>query len=748
MRYHLAATGFTLLTVLGCEAWAQSDEPASEKRLDPIKVSGDRLPSAASAQSISIERIGLDSLSRSDISLASDLSQISASLTHRSIFGSSAPQFFIRGVGSNDINPSANPGIAIYQDSTFIASPLGQNLSLFDVAAVDILKGPQGTLFGRNATGGAIIVETRAPGDTPGGYLRLGAGEFGFLETQAAFDTGSAGGFKARLAGFARHSDGFVDNTLTGDKENDIEAQGARLTVDAELTGPWSARFLTDWVRDRSGMTAHEGLGLFAPESLASPNGPTLCDQARARVGDCVNIFGHRYSDDPYSGAFDAADGEDLDAGGVSLTVRRDGPIQFKSVTAFRTADRDVREDTDASPLAIAQLSFLNQSKTFTQEVSLKGKTGRLAWTGGVFYLDQRLETRNLYDNLAELRAAGVPFNPDPAAFFAGPFRLEQAYQQDVKSAAVYGEADYAASEALTLTVGLRLTDETTEFETRTDFREALPDPVLSPPRGGETSDTNASWRLAASYAFSSDRTVFVQASRGFRASSFNGGALFPVDSVGPVEPEHVTALETGTKWRLSETLAAEGSVFAYRYDGLQNFTFVPDPPPTRQVLDSADAEILGVDASFDWRLPLGFGVRGSAVWLDATYSDFVDANGIDQSGNRLTASPELSSRLSINWNGQLGERLEPAASLGWTHRSEIFFDSANSPLLSSPAADLLDARLSLSDPRTGLSASVQISNVTDEAVIVDAINIGEYGLIQRTYGAPRQVRVQVSKHF
>lgn len=737
-----------LSAVLGCSLpSAYSEErPPEPGRLETITVTADRFASIDSLKAISADIIDADDLSRVSITRASDLSALSAALTVRSIFGSSAPQFFIRGIGSNDINPSANPGIAIYQDDAFIASPLGQNLDLFDLVSVSVLKGPQGTLFGRNATGGAIITQTQYPGENAGGYAQVSIGERNFRGAEAAYDFGRYGPLALRVSGMSRNSDGATVNAKSGDRVNGLDEWGIRLRGDLKLPGPWSADLSIGWVADRSDMTAHQGLGLFAPESLAANQAPQLCDLSRISTGTCVNILGYEYSSDPYEGAYDRPTREMLNVGHGSLVISRDGPVRFKSVTSFRTADREIFEDADASPLSIANLDFLNQNEAVTQEFNFKGRIRDVSWTSGLFFLGEQLETTNRYDNLGALRAGGVAFSP--VDFFLGPFRLQQDYVQDVQSSALYGEVDWRATEVLTLSAGLRYTIERTDFRTQTDFSEDLPDTTLSPRRTGMVEDDAVSWRFAGSWDFEANSSIFASASRSFRSSSFNGGALFPFDTLGPVQPEEVTALEIGMSKNWGTALNAKISAFQYNYDGLQDFTFRPTPPPTRQVLDSADAKINGIEASVAWSDPGSLSFDAGLVLLDAYYTDFIDANGFDRTGAQLTAAPETALRLSGQKQWALSPSLDLMLSIDADHRSNMFFDSSNSALLSSPERTLVNARLMLSQAGKGWVFALEGSNLTDEIVLVDALNIAEYGLIQQTYNAPRQVFMSVTKSF
>ena len=730
---------------------ANAEAPA--KVLDAVVVTANRFDTSDEASPVSIDNINIEKLGNAGIIKASDIASLSSALTQRSIFAASAPQFFIRGVGTNDVNPNANPGVAVYLNDTFIASPLGQNLAIFDLESVEILKGPQGTLFGRNSTGGTLIFHTRKPGESPGGEVSVGFGSFGLHETEFAFNTGRISTVAARFSGFARKSDGYTSNTLTGGRENDINAYGARLMFDFQPeNSQWQGQLSLDSVANRAGMTAHQGLGLLAPEGFLTPppNGPVIipCDAARIRRNECVNALGYRYTSDPFSEGYDRNDREDVDANGVTVSIERTGSTSFKSITSYRRAERTVFEDTDASPLNLVALDFLNKSESFTQEFLFFGDSKHLRWQAGVFALAESLDTTNRFDTLGELRAQGLAFIPDPSLFFFGPFRLTQSYRQQTRSAAAFGQIDWTATEKLVVTAGLRFTSEQNNFNTRTVFNEIIAQPVLSPERFGKSINQALSWRAAAHYEYAEGKIFYASVNRAFKSGHFNGGALFPFDSIGPVDPEFILAYEAGAKWRFTDVLQAQVAVFHYNYNGLQDFTLRPAPPPTRQVLDSADAKISGFELSMRALLPTGFSASAGMSYLDTKFVDFVDANGIDRSGNRLTAAPEWSVVAGLSWNRAINERFALSAASNLNYRSQIFFDNTNNPLIASDARTLIDARFALTDNQLNISYELSARNLTNQKVLVDVLNIAEYGFLQQSYEPPRSIVLTVTKSF
>jgi iron complex outermembrane receptor protein len=728
----------------------QTDAAAAEA-IEKIVVTASRRAGPADDVPQSIDVIDKRQLNTPSVSRLGDIRHVAPAVQFKSIFGSSAPQLFLRGVGNTDVNPSANPGVAVYIDEIPVSSPLGQGLLLFDLQRVEVLKGPQGTLFGRNATGGALILISEKPGEVMGGSATASFGTDGYRAVEGAFDSGQHGQVRARIAGMARASDGFTKNDL-GPNANELDDYAARLIVEADVPEDWTLRLTADFSADRSSMTAHEGRGLFDPAALAaSPPGAPLfvpCPASRVLANECVNLLGYRYSADRYAEGFDQPGREYLNSGGVSLTVEHSAAVDFRATTAWRRSMRDVIEDTDASPLSIAELGFMNEHESLTQEFLLIGKTDQIDWRVGAFGLSETLETTNRYNTLETLRLMGVPFIPDPLLFFQGPFRLDQSYVQKINSIAVFGDGDLALTEKLTVTAGLRLTRETTDFTTVTLFREVIADPVLSPVRMGQTEDDEASWRLAATYKVTPNVTGYASLSRGFKSSNFNGGALFPFDALGPVAPERLTAYEAGIRTRLPGATRLDVSAYHYSYEGLQTFTFRPSPPPTRQILDSGDAEIYGLDASFSAELFSGLRTRLSATLLNAEFTDFVDANGVDRSGNPLPNAPDLALAAALFGEVGVGADWMLRYRIDGNHRSKVSFDTTNSPLIGSKAATTYNVQLALVERNDGLSLTLDVVNATDEAVVLETLNIAEYGLIQQTYGAPRQVMLSLSKAF
>lgn len=700
---------------------AQSATPPAvtdvQPTLESVVVTARRKPELAAKAPISVDQLSGEAVAKADLKSLDAIAKALPSLTYRAIFGASAPQFFIRGVGSNDINPNGNPGVAVYLGDVLIASPIGQNLALFDLSAIEVAKGPQGTLFGRNATGGAIRLIAQKPLAEDSASVTLRVGDFARRDVEAVYNTGNED-IAARIAIFGRFADGFVRNLAQNSRESDTEATGVRASARLQLAENWQADVSVDKTQNRSGMRAHRGIGLL-------PGG--------------TNALGYIFPTDPYRQSYDRADREYVDTQGASFTLAFDGALRFESITSHRTADREVRDDADASPQDLIGLNFDNQTKQYSQEFRLLGDTDALSWQAGLYYLSDDIRTVNGFDVLGIARSAGAPFNPQ-----RGPFFLQQQYGQDVTSRAVYGEGDYTLSPNLTLTLGARHTRESVDFVTATYFNERGLIP-LGPPRSGAANNSANSWRTALSYAANDRVNLFGSVSRGFKSGGFNGGALFPSDDIGPLRPEFVTAFEVGGTWALNDDSELRASAFRYNYSDLQVFTLVA-AQPTYQSKESADATMHGVELRLRSQLSSRLKVRSELAWLNARFSEFIDANRRNLSGNRLTASPE--------WAGFTGLEWDLAEFANWglsfrgdiNFRSRIYFDGSERAVLSAPARSFVNLGLALQ--RDELGIALDVSNALDKAELVDVLDFAEYGFLQQTFGPPRRISLALNWKF
>jgi iron complex outermembrane recepter protein len=666
---------------------------------------------------ISVDVLTESQLRARGLQRASELNALGSSLGYRAIFGASAPQFFIRGIGSNDINPSGNPAVSVYLGDVLLASPIGQNMALFDLSAVEVAKGPQGTLFGRNATAGSIRLIPNSPEAGTSARLGITLGRFHQRDVDAMANIGNED-VAFRVAGFVQDADGYIANSAQNTRESDTEALGARLSSDVRLSEEWRAQISLDSAKNRAGMRAHRGIGLL-------PGGR--------------NVLGFVYPADPYRQGYDRQDREHVDNTGASLRLVREGPVQLEWISSVRDAKRSVRDDADASPVDLIGLNFDNDSEQRTHELRVHSDTAPIAWQAGLFYLNDTLQTTNRFDVLGVARAAGAPFNPQ-----FGPFVLQQDYTQSVQSIAAYAEAEVPLSEQSDLTLGFRQTREKVDFKTRTVFAETQQIPLGSP-RTGDVRDSGSSWRIALAHRFSDMLSTYASVNRGFKSSGFNGGALFPNDDIGPLAPEFLTAYELGATWQSSVRTQWRASMFHYDYQDLQVFTLVA-AQPTFQSKESTDATVDGVELRVRSQITSNLGLQADITLLDARYRRFIDANNRDLTGNRLTAAPKSAAYVGMDWQVADAGNWRLLLRADANFRSRIYFDGSERVLLSAPSRTLLGMGVALENATTRIALDAH--NVLNKVDLVDALDFSQYGFVQQTFGPPARWSLSLTRRF
>lgn len=609
----------------------------------------------------------------------------------------------IRGVGTSIVGPGADANVAIYLDGVYQPS---QNTALFEfnnIEQIQVLKGPQGTLYGRNATGGAIVVTTKAPSFEPSGSLEAGYARFDEL-TAKAYVTG---GLTERLAGslsvLSRSDDGYSENLVTGHETSEASVFSAQ------------GKLLFD-VNDQFSMTL-SGFYLEHEDNTAFSYKPTgsnflLAGTQAATVSDTSKIA---LSDTPLA----EADGH---GGSLSITYDMNGAT-FTSVSGYADYDVPFATDVDATELPIVGVSSPQTQETYTQEFTFAGATsGRWDWLVGASYFKDETKSEG------QVTQFGV----------SGPL-LEP--QVTTEAYAAYAELTFDIDEDLHLTVGGRYSDEEKDF--------------VGDIGGARLVDTSESWdafsaRLSLRYDLSERARMYASISEGFKSGVFNATSFDP----NPVDPEEIISYEIGYKYR-SDVLSLSTSVFYYDYEDIQVSAIDNSSGFFVSVQNAATAEIYGLDVDFAIDLSDKFSINAGAAYVHSEYEDFPNANIFlpaptagniqlsgDVSGNEMIQSPEFSAFTTLNYFSAIRAGFI-AASLTASYTGEYFFDAANRQ-----AQDdfvMLNARVSWLSPDERFTVSLFGKNLGDEEYIVflrqSAFGEAASYSRPRTYGVSFEVR-------
>ena len=607
---------------------AATDAPAA---LPEIVVTAQRRSENLQKVPISVTAITAAKLAAANITTTADLAAITPALTLSQSQGSLEPR--IRGIGNSSAGPSVENSVATYIDGVYISLAANSLLSLENVQQVEVLDGPQGTLFGRNATGGLVQVITKDPKSTFSGnadfsYENYDTSRIGLYVTGPITDH-----VDADLAVYASHQgDGYgvdlANNKDTYKTDRDIAVRSKWLARFDEGTTVRLAFDFSNTVSSNPGFSTVSGLqpalGRLSPQVLATLDSHVYDD-------DDNNPFIHRVT-----------------AGGVSARVDQEvGPITLTDIVAYRRVEYQQSFDADGLPAQIVQQSFKLPEEEVTEEFQIAPThAGKLQWIAGLFYFHDD----SAYDPL--ITAIGAP--PAQSQSISLP-------NFTTRSIAGYGQATYEVLPDTHLTAGIRYT-----YERRTEggLAEAVSSrgQTVTPIPEASTHTSTPTWRVALDHQFGPDLLGYISYNRGFKSGGFNPTVV----AQPPYRPERLDDYEIGEKSTLLDgRLRLNAAFFYYVYKDIQVNTFLNS---LAVIYNGASAREYGLDASFDFRITQDLLLTGGVVPLHDRFTDFPNAviatrnaNSTTSThvgsatGNRLPFAPDATASLGIDYKRTVG---------------------------------------------------------------------------------------------
>lgn len=640
-------------------------------------------------------------------------------LTFGQNVGAGGAQVALRGIGSENMAVGGDPGVAIHIDGVYNQAPTFLTRDFFDVERVEVLRGPQGTLYGRNATGGSINIITRQPGPAFSATARVTLGSYDQRRAQLALGGPLAGDMlSGRLSLSAERRSGYVRNVAPGAPERDADTADY-WTVRAQLRLEPNDRFnvtmrgyyLDDDSRQQPLLILQpypagllfQGFDLtsFAPvlgnpyvAAGAAPN-PTLTDVRRYRTN------------------YPLDSGEA--ARGLAMEINLD--LGWSTLTALTGVDRSrsrLSYDIDASDaVSVDQTRADTHYRTLSQEVRLASQSdGPIQWLAGLYYYRER---SGFSYELVNRSFPGPTPGGAGASFIIDPARLSAA------SYAAFGQLTWRPVERLEITAGLRSTrDRKTGEDGVFAPNFLLFDPATFGPirRAYERKWRNTSGSLGVKYDVSDDVMAFASVSTGYKAGGINFGGF-----QDPYNPEKVLAYEAGIKssfW--SRRAQLNVAAFYYDYEDLQVFQI---QELLSAITNAAKATSKGVEVELAVAPAAGLLVEASASWLDATYDTFRSADPtqpgagvLDLAGNRLNRSPEWKFSLGAQYAWDLGAAgsLMARADFAWV--ASQYYRAFNRPLDRQPSYHRTDLRLTWRDADERFRVEAWVRNLEDEDVL------------------------------
>ena len=716
-----------------------------------------------------------------------DLSQLGA-YTPNMEFDFTAPisgssnvaSVFIRGVGQTDYVPSKDPGVGIYVDGVYIARTVGSVLSLLDVERVEILRGPQGTLFGKNTVGGAINVISQRPGTDFRAVADATIGRFNRADLRLSVDTPWSENVRARWTVTRSRRDGYMDRLLAGDDAGGDREYGTRLAVEWVPSPRFSAFASLDYSRANESGTASK---LLSTDARVPQSPFSIGDLGTIFAGQAYNVligapttgastlfpflpplppgttpFDRRWvTAQPYQTNATGPNYSEHRIFGTAVTLTWSLPaVTVRSISGFRSTDAAFGRDPDGSPLVIAHTEVGVDYQQASQELHVAGSAlgGRLDWLSGLYYMNEDGKQRDRVEFVDETfriyEMLGIDF---PNLFLVeGPFS-----ENTIDSFAAFGEISLALTAKLGITTGLRWTRETRDTLSRI-IQGGAPT-VLNPHASLDVSETSG--RVIVDYKFDERTMTYASVSEGFKSGGFNHRLARPapnvlLDAPTRFEPEKLTSYELGLKTKLVDgRLRFNAAAFHSDYKNIQ--VVVSDSGIPRTV-NAAAGEIDGLEleaeyvARGNWRAMLAWG------YMDARYTR-LDASIPGATGDPVSMPLTLDTDFVNTPEHSLAVGLEkafrPAPALDLrlradaTYRSEIANDSINTPEARQDAVWLVGAGLTLLPAACNCEIDIFGENLTDETYIVSGGGASrEGGFGELILASPREWGIRLRYRF
>jgi iron complex outermembrane recepter protein len=740
---HAVLLAGTMLSSTVALAQEAATEP-NDAQVEDIVVTAQRRSENIQDVPISITAITSETLRDAGSFSSTEIAQSVPNLTVSTTYVGSAPRFFIRGVGLGDFNASSTGGVGLYVDDVFLGSPNLLTFALFDLDRVEVLRGPQGTLYGRNTTGGAIRFESARPTNDLSGYATARYGRFSELRLEGAVSGPVLGDtVRARVAGLYTSRDGTLFNRFTNRRENESEAWALRGIIEADITENLEASINVHGGRATPDTTRFQHRGIIDPATGG------LCGLNAILAFQCVDVLGYRDTDnDLFAGDYNNAGKERVSTFGVTGRLVLDGgPVTVTSITAYDWVRRVAVEDVDASPNNLVDATWNQPSRQFSQELRFASNDGgNFNWIVGGYYLRDSRDAVNRFRVLPDFPVASS-------------FEARQSYSQVTQALAVFGQADYRLTDALKVTVGLRYTAEDTDYTELAQFEAAGASPLVPPIPFLSVNDSVNSERVTARFALdyqvNDDVLLYASYNRGYKAGGFNGGFATSLAQKAPFQPETLNAYEIGLKTDLFDRrVRFNVAGFYYDYSDLQVFTLRQAGGIPAQILENAaNAEVYGLEAELTIVPTAGLQFDAGLGLLHTSLKDFVTLDPAtllprDLSGNRSRNAPELTFNAGVTYDTALSDTLALGFNLNARYQSSVFFDVDNNPRLTQGGYWLANGRVSLGHPEDNWRVSLFAENLFNQRYYREVANLGDFGLDEIAVGDPRTYGVELSVRF
>ena len=742
------ATAMTALNLAPCVIGIAHAADEQRQTLEEVVVTAERRAISVNEVPLAISAVSGDTLRSQNVVNFSQIVESLANVNFSSI--AQVPRIFIRGVGLDALAPGADPRVAVYTDEVYNARVAGAFSSFYDLERIEVLRGPQGTLYGRNATAGAVNIITRDPGSTLNGYGKVVLGNYGYVQTEGAVGGPLSDAVGGRLAFQSTDHTGWGTNISTGAGVDDEHKRSVRGKLVIKASDTVTVRLGADYMsEDDAGGGAFHFL-----HNAPGYNSDGLRDGfvVPANLRDVAGVQPH-FKLKNY--------------GAVAQIDAVFGASTLTSVTGYRNVDSYLIQTSDGTTGNYAPTQFEEHSKSFTQELRWKTTVGVVDTLLGAYYFHEKnsaLTLSPLHWRLFSVDFCALAQLPQPCDPLSQKF-LAQAYDaggdQKTDAYAFFTQETVHITEALGLDLGVRYSSERRQesehfqFDLSRLYTGSLTYDEFASPRfvSAATQDqsrtwTSTDWKVNLHYQMSKSLLLYATSGTAFKSGGFNLGGM-----QAPFNPEAITTVEVGVKVGLpNHRMNATFAAFHYDYKNLQvNYTV------QNQILtaNAAKAKVEGFEAEItalpvdDLQLKLNVSVlNGKYAKYSTEDPGRPNLGTIDLTGNKLQYAPDLKLNGDVAYSIHTsGGTLTPRLSVMWTAKQ--YMSQFNLPFVEQDSYMLTNAYLDF-DSGHGWTASAFLMNAADKQYTVaqnqTSLFIGNQ--IFGQLGAPRTFGVSFTKSF
>ena len=705
------------LFVILCASITASRSVKAEDVVTPVPAQLEEIVVTAQRRAQNIQDIGasitaLTGLQFQELSYrtVTDLTEQVPNLTFATPAGESTNlALSLRGIGLNDLSDTNEGPVAVYVDDVYLGALTAQAGQMFDLERVEVVRGPQGTLYGRNTTGGLIHFITKSPTDEFDAYSEFVIGNNSRIKLEAALGGPLTQRLTGRISVLHDSDDGYQVNRTSGQTFGTKEISAFRAQIGFAATDKLDIRFV-----GHAGSTDNRPT-LYKARGLLTATGER-CSDAEIIARQCFDSFGYR---DPVSDPHSVELHPDVigprqqidNQGGNITAIWTSGTLRLTSITAAGALEKVDWDGAFANPNDLFQSGQLLDADQFSQELRAGFSTASADYVAGLFYF-------------SDTKKGSVPFN--------SPFDYESFFDQETDAYAAFAHGQWQLSTDWSLDIGGRYSRERKKL----DF-VALPGTIAGAGLIFEDDlDTdNVSWNVGVIWHADEDTMLFANIAHGFKSGGWNAGGLAIIEEqIAPFKDESVDTLEIGLKKTLLDNrMRFNATGFYYDYQDLQAFTQANvNGLPLSALTNAGGADIYGFEAELAWRpmdnldLTLGIG------WLDTETKEFFSFEGLtpggepiieDLSGGELVLAPRLTANGILTHTSRWSDG-EFVAQVDFSYSDSYFFDTDNASLDVSDSAVLWNGRIAWRLPGDKFEIAIFGRNLTDEQKVIEGFDI------------------------